>query len=118
MNSVQRYLEEEGKRGRQEIVCTVEDEEEGGILYKRKMRRNSVQILYSWKKRKDEFGTEVFGGGRRKVRWGGRRKSVTVGRVGGGGILYSGKRRRKEEFCIKERWEVKRNSVQLEEEEG
>jgi hypothetical protein len=25
---------------------------------------------------------------------------------------------RKEEICIKERWEVKRNSVQLEEEEG
>ncbi len=32
--------------------------------------------------------------------------------------MGSGKRRRKEEFCIKERWEVRRNSVQLEEEEG
>ncbi len=45
-------------------------------------------------------------------------KICTVGRGGGGGILYSGKRRRKEEFCMKGRWEVRRNSVQLEEEEG
>ncbi len=33
-------------------------------------------IVYSWKKRKDEFGTGVFGEGRRKVKVGGRRKSV------------------------------------------
>ncbi len=51
---------------------------------------------------KNEFGTEVFGGGRRKVRWGGRRKSVQWEGEEEGGILYSGKRRRKEEFCIKD----------------
>ncbi len=89
-------------------------------------RRNSVErkdgklegILYSWKKRKDEFGTGVFGRGRRKMRGRGRRKSVQWEREEEGGILYSEKRSRKEEFCRKERWEVKRNSVQLEEEEG
>ncbi len=89
-------------------------------------RRNSVQkkdgklegILYSWKKRKDEFGTGVFGGGRRKVRGRGRRKSVQWEGEKEGGILYSGKRRRKEGFCTKERWEGRRNSVQLEGEEG
>ncbi len=67
---------------------------------------------------KNEFGIGVFGGGRRKVIRGGRRKSVQWEGEEEGGILYSGKRRRKEEFRIKERLEVKRNSVQLEEEEG
>jgi hypothetical protein len=67
-------------------------------------RRDSVQrkdgkveeILYSWKERKDEFGTGVFGGGRRKVRGRGRRKSVQWEGEEEGGILHGGKRMRKE----------------------
>jgi hypothetical protein len=56
--------------------------------------------MYSWKKRKDQFGTGVFGGARRKVRGGGRRKSVQWEGEEEGGIMYSGKVRRRDEFCI------------------
>jgi hypothetical protein len=99
------------KRGRQEEFCT---EREGVSVGKNSVETwGGEKILCSVK---NEFGIGVFGGGRRKVRWGDKEKICTVGRGGGGRNSAQWEDEEEGRILYKGRWEVKRNFVQLEEE--